>query len=190
MTGGFHDYLWRPRRLEENLADMEERLEEIWAVCTKMSANLNQIGGHSAGGGDAKDGTYAAYSDFRQRYNRKKQALDDAENEMLAFLQYVEWSGGKHSRRDAVILRWRYAYRMDWEFIHRKLAICGFRCRTLRTVFNWHKDALIRVEKIWEETHGQDVLPAAGGEDCEPLWSGEPDVCGAGGMCGTDPSHQ
>lgn len=150
----FREYLNTPWRLEQDLADMDLRLQELWAVCTKRSTNLNQVGGRGGGGGDAKDGSLAAYSDFVRARDRVQRQLDDADDALLEFLQNLERSGRPHCIRDAKILLYRYAVRLDWKFIYARLAEQGYPCQTLRTVFNWHAGALERAGELWEETHG------------------------------------
>ena len=147
------DYLLRPRSLDAMLREMDGQLEELWAVCTKMSTSFGQVGGRGGGGGDAKDGAAASYSDFVLKRERVRKQLEQAEDEILTFLRKLEGSGHRSARRDAEILRWRYVFRFDWDFIHRRLVHHGYRCETLRTVYNWHTGAVIRAAKYWEETH-------------------------------------
>ena len=74
--------------------------------------------------------------------------------EMLRFSDAVANDAtNPYAKRDAAILRFRYARRLDWVDVAGELARRGFQWENLRTVYKWHSSALPRIEKIWEETH-------------------------------------
>jgi hypothetical protein len=149
VTSAFLDYLHRPQKLAARLVDADEDVQRMWAVCTKMSTSFGDVGGGGSGG-DAKDGPLAAYAQLAKDIEDRRRELEETENEMLDFLSFVEAFGEEYGKRDAEILRYRYVLRRDWDFIHEEMLRRGFRCKSLRTVFNWHKGAVQRAEKLWE----------------------------------------
>ena len=153
MNTAFREFLNRPRALAAKLDEAEDQLMEMWTVCTKQTANYNSTGGHGGGGGDAKDGGMATYADLRSKQRALSMELSAAERDLMKLIDAVEKTGGGRGIRDAKILRMRYLFRMNWGEIHAGMAADGFHCSTLRTVLNWHSDALYRGERIWEERY-------------------------------------
>lgn len=155
MTEAFHEYLYRPRALAERAMKLEVEILTLWSTCTKMSTTFGKIGGvGGSSGGNAKDGDKAALSDLDDLYLQCQRDMRDAVNEMLSFSNAVAQDTlNPYAKRDATILRLRYAHRMDWEDVAGELAVRGFHWENLRTVYKWHSSALPRIEKFWEETH-------------------------------------
>lgn len=146
MNTAFREYLNRPRMLTARLNDAVTQFHELWAAATKQTTNFDAVGGHGGGGGDAKDGILAVVADFRNAQNRYREELEDAKREIRGFLKTLD-------ARDALLLELRYIRMLDWDGVHKKLSDNGYPCRALRTVLNWHSEALNRGESIWEETH-------------------------------------
>lgn len=160
MTEAFREYLHRLRKLTEKLEESEAALEELWAVCTKVTAGFDRVGS-SGGGGDAKDGSLAAYADLTGKREADERMRRETEHELAAFLDAVEGAAGEHGKRDALILRERYLRCRGWQRVMDELIGKGYSCKSLRTVFKWHLGAVERAEKIWEETcHEQGNNPA------------------------------
>ena len=154
MTDAFREYLHRPEQLAEKLKQTEEQLQEIWAVCTKMSTSFDRVGS-SGGGGDAKDGPLATYAQLARDLEQRREELNETENEMLNFFDAVLAKNPEYGVRDVLILRKRYIERTDWKNIQCALKRRGFQCGHLQTAYYWHKGALARAEKIWEETNAR-----------------------------------
>lgn len=152
MTEAFREYLHRLQRLTEALEASEWATLELWAVCTKTTAGFDRVGS-SGGGGDAKDGSFAAYADMTRKQEAVEKMRKETEHELAAFLDAVEGAAGEHGKRDALILRGRYLHCRGWRNIMDELLEKGYACQSLRTVFKWHLGALERAEKIWEETY-------------------------------------
>ena len=148
MNTAFREYLNRPRMLTAKLNDAVTQFHELWAACTKQTTSFDTVGGHGGGGGDAKDGILAAYADFRNAQNRYREELEAAKKEIRGFL-------GSLSPRDALLLELRYIRLLDWDGVHERLGENGYPCRALRTVLNWHTEALNRGESLWEVQHGK-----------------------------------
>lgn len=153
MTDAFLEYLHRPRGLAARLIDADESVQQMWAVCTKMSTSFGQVGGGSSGGGDAKDGPLAAYAQLASDIEERRRELEETENEMRDFLHRAKESDREHGTRDELILRKRYVERQEWNAVMSALLAAGYRCTCLRTVFNWHRSAVERTRMIWEATH-------------------------------------
>lgn len=154
MTSAFQEYLRRPERLAERLRDTEEQLLEIWAVCTKTTAGFDRIGS-GGGGSGSRDGPFAAYAQLVADMKRRREELDETENEMRDFFRKVGEKDPRHGVRDALILRKRYIERTDWGSTQQALIQNGFPCGHLQTAYYWHRGALARAEKIWEEASSE-----------------------------------
>ena len=153
MTAAFREYLYRPQHLRERLQRAEERLSEVWANCTRMTAQYGGCGGMGGSGGSAKDGALAAYSDLHD-VRQLEQDFENAVGDMLRFLQAVADSDPRHGKRDAIILRERYLKQHSWEDTILALHKAGFSCGHIQTAYYWHRCALRRGEQLWEESHG------------------------------------
>ena len=160
MNTAFREYLNRPRMLTAKLSDAVTQFHDLWAACTKQTTSFDTVGGHGGGGGDAKDGILAAFADFSNSQNRYREELDDAKRELRRFFETLR-------PRDALLLELRYVQLLDWNDVHKKLSDKGYPCLALRTVLNWHTEALNRGERIWEDTqHGKRESHADDAEDC------------------------
>lgn len=158
MTDAFREYLYRPRFLASRLRDIDAERLTLWSVCTKMSATFGKIGGFGGSGGDAKDGDKAALADLNATYDACRGELRNAILEMCAFSDAVaQDTQNPYAKRDATILKLRYAYRLEWDAVGRELWKRGFPYQDLRTVYKWHSSALPRIEKSWEETHHEHI---------------------------------
>ena len=153
MNKAFREYLNRPRMLTAKLNDAVTQFHELWAACTKQTTSFDAVGGHGGGGGDAKDGILAAYADFRNTQIRLRDARESAREDIRDLLTRVADRGDP---RSALLLELRYLDMLEWDDVHDRLVERGHPCRALRTVLNWHGDALLRAERIWEERNGKD----------------------------------
>ena len=154
MTEAFREYLHRPRLLASQARNLEAERLTLWSTCTKMSATFGKIGGFGGSGGDAKDGDKAALADLNATYYACCDELRDAVVEMLTFSDAVaQDTENPNAKRDAAILRLRYARRLGWEAVGHELDRRGFQHQDIRTVYKWHSSALPRIEKFWEENH-------------------------------------
>lgn len=155
MTSALLDYLHRPRELAARLIDAGEQVQQMWAVCTKMSTSFDHVGGGGSGG-DAKDGPLAAYAQLAKDIEDRRRELEETENEMRQFLRRMKAANGEHGARDELILTKRYVEREEWSAIMQTLLKRGYQCTSLRTVFNWHRSALSRAEAFWQEVERRD----------------------------------
>ena len=151
MTDAFREYLYRPADLAKELRDAEEQAHQLWAVCTKMTTSFGNVGGGS--GGDAKDGALAAYAELAKGIEKRRAELEETENEMREFLISMYLDDSVYGTRDELILRMKYLEHAKWDAIYRALRRRGFWCGHMNTAYNWHRQALARAEKYWEETH-------------------------------------
>lgn len=143
MSIEFTAFLYRPRELHERISDLAVDLIGSLAACTNTTAKYGATGGGSGGGGgDAKDGKLAVYADLKKRYVSVSHAYEDAAEAVIRF------TAGLENPRDAMIIRLRYAEIMDMPQILERLKREGHDI-TLRTLYNWHNDAVNRAEKLW-----------------------------------------
>lgn len=143
MSIEFTAFLYRPRELHERISDLAVDLIGSLAACTNTTAKYGATGGGSGGGGgDAKDGKLAVYADLKKRYVSVSHAYEDAAEAVIRF------AAGLENPRDAMIIRLRYAEIMDMPQILERLKREGHDI-TLRTLYNWHNDAVNRAEKLW-----------------------------------------
>ena len=143
MSIEFTAFLDRPRELHERISDLAVDLIGSLAACTNTTAKYGATGGGSGGGGgDAKDGKLAVYADLKKRYVSVSHAYEDAAEAVIRF------TAGLENPRDAMIIRLRYAEIMDMPQILERLKREGHDI-TLRTLYNWHNDAVNRAEKLW-----------------------------------------
>lgn len=155
MTEAFREYIYEPRRLVKQYRRTLEQRLKLWANCTKTTATLGGIAGGTGGGG-AKDGANAALADLNAKLVQLADDYKAASDEMLLFLSVVRRDpGNEHGKRDAEILKLRYAARLGWGTVLKKLNDEGYHCQSLRTVYKWHADALARSERKWEEIYGK-----------------------------------
>lgn len=153
MTAAFREYLNRPRDLLAALLRAREQASDLWAACTKMTTSYDGVGGHGGGGGDSKDGALAAYADLTTPEDYKRE-LDLARAELGWFLKSLAEADPKHGFRDAALLEERYLKFRGWEATMFELNRRGFTCGHLQTAYYWHRGALSRAERFWEEING------------------------------------
>lgn len=153
MSPAFREYLYRPRELRKQALDAAIQKLQLWGLCTRTSAPSGENGGRGGGDDGAKDGKLALLIDANDLCRRLDKELEVTIKEMLAFSKIVETADTKYAKRDAAILKLRYVRCRHWDSVFRDLNDRGFKCDTLRTVFKWNRDALKRIEKIWEETN-------------------------------------
>lgn len=143
MNIEFTAFLYRPRELHERISDLAVDLIGSLAACTNTTAKYGATGGGSSGGGgDAKDGKLAVYADLKKRYVSVSHDYEDAAGAVIRFVERLE------NPRDRMILRLRYAEILDMPQILERLKKEGHDI-TLRTLYNWHNDAVARAENLW-----------------------------------------
>lgn len=153
MTPEFREYVYRPRNLRRLAQTAAIRRLQIWAACTRMSTAFGDVAGRGGGDNGAKDGKLAALSDANNICLVLEGALKDAETGMLVFAKTVEHAETKHAKRDADLLRLRYARCLPWSVVQNEMNRRGHICENERTIYKWNRDALDRIEKLWEATN-------------------------------------
>lgn len=137
-------YFRRTWTLAEACETLSHRVEELDAVCGRMTAPYDptgRIGSRTSGAGD---GTLASLADLRTAYIEAKQELEQAEREILHVCEAL-------SGRDSLILQYRYVKRCSWLEIRTAMQRKGYASATLRTVYRWHRTALLRAERLLRE---------------------------------------
>lgn len=142
MNAEFTAFLYRPRELHDRISDLAADIIGSLAACTNTTAKYGATGGGGGGGGDSKDGKLAVYADLKGRYVSVSHDYEDAVEAVIRF------ATGLENRRDAKIIYLRYAKRMEMPQILERMKKEGNNI-TLRTLYNWHNDAVSRAEKLW-----------------------------------------
>ena len=138
------DYFRRTWKLAEEVAVLSLRIAELEAVCGRMTTQVNPTGRTGGSSGDPGDGAMAALADLRSAYINKKRELARVEKELNRFCDLL-------SGRDGLILKYRYVLRLSWLDIRAAMQRKGYACATLRTVYRWHRTALLRAERQLRE---------------------------------------
>lgn len=130
------------------LAEEEEVLgrhvAELESVCGRMTAPYDPTGRIGSRTGGTGDDTLASLADLRTAYIDKRKELKLAEQE-------VERVCGCLSQRDCLILQDRYLRRRSWLEIRAAMQRRGYGSAALRTVYRWHRTALLRAERLLRE---------------------------------------
>lgn len=138
------EYFRRTWILADEVAALVCRVEELETVCGRMTMQVDPTGRMGGGSGGAKDNALAALADLRSACREKKRELADVEREVEQVCETL-------SGRDGLVLRYRYVQRLSWLEIRAAMQRKGYACATLRTVYRWHRTALLRTERLLRE---------------------------------------
>lgn len=148
----FRQFLMQPRRLAAELSRIHAKLEDQTFTSQGMVASYSGMGGFG-GSGDAKDGALAAVADLVEVEKRCWNELSQAESDLEYFLDCMKQDARiAYPRRDVLILWYRYLLRLDWTETRNCMAAKGYKSKTERTIYNWHKTALLDGAALWRET--------------------------------------
>ena len=142
----FHRLLMQPTWRAQELERAKEELNERAGSSQGMVASYSGMGGLGGGGG-VKDSALVATVALVDAVKQARSRLFDAEHVLHGFLLQL----ATVDERSALLLKYRYLYRLEWAQVRECMARKGYRAKTERTIFNWHKAARLRGGDLWKE---------------------------------------
>ena len=142
----FHQLLMQPTWCAQELERAQEELNEMAGSSQGMVASYSGMGGLGGGGG-TKDSALVATVTLVDAVKQARGRLFDAEHVLNGFLADL----ATVDARSALLLRYRYLRRLNWDQVRECMARKGYCSKTERTIFNWHKVARLRGGDLWQE---------------------------------------